>query len=65
VALNAILFLYREVLKKELCYLGNIERSKRPSKLPLVFTREEVKAVLGRLSGIYHLMASLLYMVQG
>jgi site-specific recombinase XerD len=38
VALSAILFLYRDVLKKELRYINNIEWSKRPAKLPLIFT---------------------------
>jgi integron integrase len=61
VALSAILFLYRDVLKKELPFITDIEWSKRPAKLPLVFTREEVRAILSRLTGINYLMGSLLY----
>src|SRR5205085_6263245 len=51
VALSAIIFLYREVLKKDLGNIKDFERSKRPSKLPLVFTRDEINKVLERLTG--------------
>ena len=58
-ALSAILFLYRDVLKKELGWLDDVERAKRPARLPVVFTRQEVKAVLVNLEGVKWLMASL------
>jgi integron integrase len=61
VALSAILFLYRDVLKKELPYVAGIERAKRPERLPVVFTKSEVKAVLARLEGVPYLIAGLLY----
>jgi len=61
VALSALLFLYREVLKRDLPYVENIERAKRSKRLPVVFTRNEVQAVLARLNGTPHLIASLLY----
>lgn len=61
VALNALLFLYRHVLKQEFPNLDNLERAKRPRRVPTVFTREEVAAVLAQLTGMNHLMASLLY----
>ena len=61
VALCAILFLYRDVLKKSLPYIDQIERAKPSKKLPVVFTRSEVEAVLARLDGTYLLIASLLY----
>ena len=61
VALSALLFLYREVLKQELPYVANIERAKRAKRLPVVFTRNEVQQVLARLNGTRHLIASLLY----
>jgi len=61
VALSALLFLYREVLKKELPFIHGIERAKKPDRLPVVFTRSEVKEILGRLEGIHLLIASLLY----
>lgn len=60
-ALNAILFLYRDVLKVPLPWLTEIEKAKRPQRLPVVFTRQEVKALLARLDGTPWLMASLIY----
>ncbi len=60
-ALSALLFMYREVLGMDLPWLGNVVRAKRPKKLPVVLTRREIKAVLDRMSGIYGLMAALLY----
>ncbi len=61
VALSALLFLYRDVLKKALPYIDHIERAKPSKKLPVVFTRNEVQAVLAHLDGTHHLIASLLY----
>jgi integron integrase len=61
VALSALLFLYREVLKKELPYVANIERAKHSKHLPVVFTKHEVQAVLAHLNGTPHLVAALLY----
>ena len=60
-ALSALLFLYREVLGVELPWLDDIVRAKRPLHLPVVLTRDEVRAVLQRLDGAPRLMALLLY----
>jgi integron integrase len=60
-ALSALLFLYREVLGVELPWLDDIVRAKRPVRLPVVLTREEVRAVIEFLSGPPRLMACLLY----
>ena len=60
-AFSALLFLYRDVLKQELPWIDDIERVKRPPKLPVVFTPEEARAVLGRMHGTARLMAQLLY----
>src|SRR5918997_1331652 len=60
-ALAALLFLYRDVLGVELPYVEGIERAKRPHRVPVVFTREEVGRLLAELSGTYSLVASLLY----
>ena len=60
-ALSAILFLYRDVLKQPLDCIDNVERAKKPSRLPVVFTREEVRAILAQLNRSKWLMASLLY----
>ncbi|HEX8073290.1 MAG TPA: integron integrase [Pyrinomonadaceae bacterium] len=60
-ALAAILFLYRDVLGQPLGWVDGIERAKRPTRLPVVFTKAEARAVLARLDGAKWLMASLLY----
>jgi integron integrase len=60
-ALSALLFLYKEVLDRPLDGLGQVVRAKRPERLPVVLTREEVKAVLAHLTGEKWLIASLLY----
>jgi integron integrase len=60
-ALSAILFLYQEVLKQDIGWLDNVVRAKKAKKLPVVLTREEVKAVVTILSGSKWVMANLLY----
>jgi integron integrase len=60
-ALSALLFLYRHVLDKEIDELGEVIRARRPRRLPVVMTRDEVRAVLRRLSGEKWLVAALLY----
>ena len=60
-ALSALLFLYAQVLNQDIGWLGDLVRAKRPARVPVVLTREEVRAVLARLDGTVHLMASLLY----
>jgi integron integrase len=60
-ALSALLFLYREVLEEELPWLGDIVRARRPKRLPVVLTREEVRVVLGQMKGTTKLVAALLY----
>jgi integrase len=60
-ALAALLFLYKNVLKEELPWLKNVERAKRPARIPLVLTRAEVKRLLTQLGQQNWLQASLLY----
>ena len=60
-ALSALLFLYREVLGRPVESLGDVVRAKRPERLPVVLTREEVRAVLARLDDSPRLVATLLY----
>lgn len=59
-ALCAIVFLYKHVLKRE---IGELELvwAKRPKKLPVVLTRQEVKRVADQLSGTRWIMVNLLY----
>ena len=61
VALQALLFLYRQVLKQPLAEVDDFERAKAPGRIPVVLTQEEVAQVLGQLHGTPRLMASLLY----
>jgi integron integrase len=61
VALSALLFLYKHVLFIDLPYIDNIERARRPARLPVVFTQDEVNLILARMGGVHRLMASLLY----
>lgn len=60
-ALAAILFLYKEVLAVELPWLDGVTRAKKPVRLPVVLTAEEVRGLLAQLEGTHHLVASLLY----
>ncbi len=60
-ALSAILFLYRHVLGLDIGHLGDVVRARKSDHIPVVMTREEVRAVLDRMSGSTRLMASLMY----
>ncbi|MDO8666656.1 MAG: phage integrase N-terminal SAM-like domain-containing protein, partial [Gemmatimonadales bacterium] len=60
-ALAALLFLYRQVLRRQLPWLKGIVRAKRAVRLPVVLTREEVRAVIGAMDGTPRLVALLLY----
>ena len=57
----ALLFLYREVLGVDLPWLDNVERAKRPVKLPVVLTIDEVTLILERLTGTHRLIGRLMY----
>jgi integron integrase len=60
-ALSAILFLYRDVLRLEMAALEEVVRARRPARLPVVLTRDEVRAIIRELHGTPRLMAILLY----
>jgi len=60
-ALNAIVFLYRHVLDQPLGEVGNFSRAKRPKRLPVVLSHQEVMDVFEHLSGSMLLIASLMY----
>ncbi len=59
-ALSAILFLYREVLQKEIEPIL-LSAAKRPERLPTVLSREEVIRIIARMNGLSKLMAQILY----
>lgn len=60
-ALAAILFLYKIVLEKELEWLDDIVRAKKPKHLPIVLSRNEVRMLFTQLTGTNRLVAELLY----
>jgi len=60
-ALAALLFLYEQVLGRELAWLGNIVHAKRPTRVPVVLGRDEVRTLLAQLDGIPWLVCALLY----
>lgn len=60
-ALNAIVFLFRHVLAHPLGDFGGFTRARRPHRLPVVLSPDEVAAVLARLAGVPQLVCWLLY----
>ena len=60
-ALCSLLFLYRDVLKQRRDWIEIAVRPQRPRRLPVVLTREEVRAVFGHMSGVPRLVTSVLY----
>jgi integron integrase len=60
-ALQALLFLYKQVLGIELPWLNNVTRALRPRRLPVVLSVVEVRSLLAQLDGTSWLIASLLY----
>ncbi len=60
-AFSAILFLYQQVLKQEVGWVDEVERAKRPKRVPVVLTRNEVHEIFAHLHGTPRLMAGLLY----
>lgn len=60
-AFNALLFLYKQVLKKDIGDNINSIRAKKSVRLPTVMTNDEAMKVINMLSGTHQLMAKLLY----
>src|SRR6218665_1848880 len=60
-ALSAILFLYRDVLGVTLPWMDGVTRAKKPRRLPVVLTPDEVSRVLAQMEGTSALMARMLY----
>jgi integron integrase len=59
-ALCALLFFYRHALGRAVGDLAGIERAKAPKRLPVVLARNEVRAVIGTMSGVPRLVCRLL-----
>jgi len=60
-ALNALLFLYHQVLGKEIGYVNGVVRAKKAPRLPVVLMRGEIQALLGYLGGPEIIITTLLY----
>ena len=60
-ALSALLFLYREVLRKDLDLPIELVWAKRSNHLPTVLTKQEARQVIAQLTGVHRLIAQLLY----
>lgn len=60
-AFNALLFLYRHILKKDFGDHKDIPRAKKSSYIPVVLSRDEIQEVLARLGQPYQLIAKLQY----
>ena len=60
-ALSALVFLYQEVLELPVGWLEALVRAKRPARVPVVLTKEEVRLVLERVRGVSWVVAVLLY----
>jgi len=60
-ALNAILYLYKNVIKKEIQFVDGLQYVKRIKHLPTVFTRSEAQKIINELEGVLQLFIKLLY----
>jgi integron integrase len=60
-ALSALLFLYRRVLGVDLPWVDDVTRARKPAKLPIVLSTDEIRDLLAQLDGVYWTIASLLY----
>ena len=60
-ALCALVFLYKEVVKKDLAQFEDLVHAKRPSRLPVIFTAYEIRTILLQVDGVNWIMGQLLY----
>ena len=60
-ALAALLYLYREVLGRQLPLEGRVPRARRPTRIPTILGKREVERVLAQLEGVYRLAGQLMY----
>lgn len=60
-ALNAVVFFYKEILKKQLDDFDTLIRAKKPQKLPVVLNKDEIESLFLQLNSVYRLIARLLY----
>ena len=60
-ALNALLFFFRQVLKKEVGDLGEVVRAKRPVRVPVVMSVQETERLFAHVRGVHKLMLLMMY----
>lgn len=60
-ALSAILYLYKNIVVKEIGWLDDVVRARRSRRIPVVFTKGEVKEIFNHLNGVPNLICSILY----
>ena len=60
-ALQAILFLYKEIIHKDVGWVDDIQRPVKPKHIPVVFSQSEARIVLNNMSGLPQFIAQLLY----
>ncbi|MEK6796181.1 MAG: integron integrase, partial [Spirochaetota bacterium] len=60
-AFNALLFLFKNVLRREIIGMATLPRAKRGFRIPVVLTKAEVRALLERLQGDFKIMGQLMY----
>ena len=60
-ALSGVLFLYKDVLHVDIGVVNAPPRARMPSRVPVVLTPSEVRAVINALEGVPRLVAMLLY----
>jgi integrase len=58
-AFNALLFLYRNVLGIEFGELKDVQRARKPRKLPVVFTKDEIRQIITQLEGYKWIMGCI------
>ena len=61
VAFNALIFLYKQVLQIDLPPIQGVLRAKKPERLPVVFSTDEARKIIGEMKGTTRLMVALLY----
>lgn len=60
-ALSALIFFYKYVVGRPLDKVTGTVRAKKPQKLPVVLTRDEVRLILNELRGVHRLIGAVLY----
>jgi integron integrase len=60
-ALQGILFLYKQIIHKDVGWIDDIERPKKPKHIPVVFTKAEAHSIINQMDGLPKIIASLLY----